>query len=376
MSIKMQKTEPTSSESFSNISLLRAIAALMVVYDHLFCLVPLRHFGSAAFPASIVQEYISTPLGIIQDFGWMGVAIFFIVSGFIISHVAIRESRTEFIVKRVFRIYPPLILAVLIACLATYITSDITYTAGEILSAFTLANYWIHPQVPILGVAWTLAIEIIFYALTFSLLPILKRSPAIAITIQLVIIFSIYIARRNFGHSFFLFSASAAYLPYLIIGQVTYFMYAKLITPKVFFALFLATYVAALTGIQLIHKVFLPIDNSYLINFTYAYFIFFLFLIFKEKLKVPPFAQLLADSSYSIYLLHGTVGITVIVLASKYIESKSGIVVFLTSLSAAALSILASWLFFRLVERPSIKAARRACRAINMKTFRAQKEHA
>lgn len=105
--MNMQRIENIQPDSFANISLLRAIAALMVVYDHLFCIVPLRHFGSAAFPAPVVQEYISTPLGIIQDFGWLGVAIFFLVSGFIISHVAMRENRVEFIVKRVFRIYPP-----------------------------------------------------------------------------------------------------------------------------------------------------------------------------------------------------------------------------------------------------------------------------
>jgi len=47
----MQRIENIRPESFANISLLRAIAALMVVYDHLFCIVPLRHFGVAAFPA-------------------------------------------------------------------------------------------------------------------------------------------------------------------------------------------------------------------------------------------------------------------------------------------------------------------------------------
>lgn len=304
----------------------------------------------------------------------MGVAIFFLVSGFIISHVAMRESRTEFLVKRVLRIYPPLILAVLIACIAESITSGKTYTFEQTLSAFTLTNYWTHPQVKILGVAWTLAIEILFYAFTLALLPMLKKFPKAAITIQLSIILFIYFARKEFGQNFFLISASAAYLPYLIIGQVTYFVYVKMITPRAFFILLSAAYAAALAGIQSIHKQFIQLDNSYLTNFAYAYFIFIIFLIFRDKLKVTPLTQFLADSSYSLYLLHGTIGITTIVLISKHLDSKSGIVVFLTSLLAAALSILASWLFFKLVERPSIKLARSTCRAINMKFFREQKD--
>ncbi len=110
----MQPIARATPDSFSNITLLRAIAALMVVYDHLFGVLPSQYFGSPTFLVPLIQNNITTPLGIIQDFGWIGVALFFIVSGFIITHVAMRESRTEFLVKRIFRIYPPLILAILI----------------------------------------------------------------------------------------------------------------------------------------------------------------------------------------------------------------------------------------------------------------------
>ena len=346
----------------------------MVVYDHLFAIMPLQNFGYSAFPVSLIQTAINTPLGIIQDFGWIGVAIFFIVSGFIISHVSMRESQTEFLVKRIFRIYPPLILAILVACATTFITTGQTFTLRETLSAFTLTNYWTYPQVVILGVAWTLAIEIIFYALTFALLPILKKSPCAAIIIQIAIIFSIYAVRGNFGNRFFLFSACAAYLPYLIVGQATYFLYNKTIRIKVFLVLLLLLYSAALAGIWLIHTAFLPTNNSYLINFSYAYFIFITLLILKDKLRIPALIQRLADSSYSIYLLHGTIGGTTIALTLKYTDSHSTTIIFLTSLVAATLSILAAWIFFLLVEKPSIKAARNLCRMINTRPLKVQKD--
>jgi peptidoglycan/LPS O-acetylase OafA/YrhL len=44
--------------------------------------------------------------------GHLGVGIFFLVSGFIISHVAEKETRAEFVVKRVLRIWPTLTIAV------------------------------------------------------------------------------------------------------------------------------------------------------------------------------------------------------------------------------------------------------------------------
>ncbi|NUU35664.1 acyltransferase [Pseudomonas sp. C2B4] len=363
-------------ESFSNITLLRAVASLMVVYDHLFSMVPVKNFGSPAFPVSFVQTAIDNPLGIIQDFGWIGVAIFFIVSGFIITHVSMRESQTEFLVKRIFRIYPPLILAVLIACAMTYITTNQTFSFWEIISAFTLTNYWTYPQIVILGVAWTLAIEIIFYAFTFVLLPILKNNPCAAIIIQVAVVFCVYAVRGKFGNEFFLFAACVAYLPYLIVGQVTYFLYSKVIGLKVFFALLILLYAAILAGIQLIHVIFLPANNSYLINFSYAYFIFIMLLVFKDRVKVPQFVHRLADSSYSIYLLHGTIGGAVIVLVAKYTSNHSAPVIFITSLAAAALSILVAWIFFLLVEKPSIKVARSLCKMINARTLKVQKEQA
>jgi len=372
----MQQIGRANLENFSNITLLRAVASLMVVYDHLFSIMPSVNFGFSAFPVSYIKATIDGPLGIIQDFGWMGVAIFFIVSGFIITHVSMRESQTEFLVKRVFRIYPPLILATLIACATTYITTAQTFTFWEMVSAFTLTNYWSYPQVIILGVAWTLAIEVIFYAFTFLILPILKKSPFVAIVIQVVVIFGIYAARGKFGNGFFLFSACVAYLPYLIVGQVTYFLYSKAIGVKAFFVLLLLVYAVMLAGIQLIHVAFLPANNSYLISFSYAYFIFVMLLVFKDKLRVPLFVQRLADSSYSIYLLHGTIGGAFIALMAKHTSGHSMVTVTLISLLAAAVSITAAWIFFLLVEKPSIKVARNLCRLIGTKKPAMQKDQA
>ena len=41
----------------------------------------------------------AAPLGIIQDFGWFGVALFFLISGFIISDRAAAESTRTFVIS-------------------------------------------------------------------------------------------------------------------------------------------------------------------------------------------------------------------------------------------------------------------------------------
>src|SRR5829696_6677708 len=56
--------------------------------------------------------------------GHLGVVIFFFVSGFVISHVAMAETRREFIIKRVFRIWPTLALAIVLTWIAKTVAAS------------------------------------------------------------------------------------------------------------------------------------------------------------------------------------------------------------------------------------------------------------
>src|SRR5438477_6323288 len=59
---------------------------------------------------------------------------FFVVIGFIITHVALQESPFEFVVKRVMRIYPPLIVSVLVYAAVCWV-----YQLAAGASLFTLS---------------------------------------------------------------------------------------------------------------------------------------------------------------------------------------------------------------------------------------------
>lgn len=104
-------------EHFFFLDFLRAGAAWLVVYSHIIAEYPKQNGLSLPFVEK-VDAYINVPLGIIQNFGWLGVCIFFLISGFVITHVSMRESPAEFFIKRIFRIYPMLIIAVLTAVAA------------------------------------------------------------------------------------------------------------------------------------------------------------------------------------------------------------------------------------------------------------------
>jgi len=130
-------------KNFKTLQLLRGIAALAVVLFH-----GLEH----------------TNLKNIFNYGSAGVDLFFIISGFIImyihySDIGKRKSLKSFLYKRFVRIFP------------TYWIVTISYIAlisifGHNLSIeYILKSFFLVPQLtqPIIGVAWTLEFEILFY---------------------------------------------------------------------------------------------------------------------------------------------------------------------------------------------------------------------
>ena len=153
-----------------SIQILRAIAALSVVYVH--CTISKDYY----FPAT----------------GLFGVDIFFIISGFIIAFVVTRDVN-QFMIKRVFRIYPMYLLATLgsafVLIVAPNIFNTMTITwAGFIKSLFFIPD----PEKgsPILGQGWTLRFEMFFYfAMYLSLLFVKNKKYSSYVCIAFIVIF-------------------------------------------------------------------------------------------------------------------------------------------------------------------------------------------
>ena len=166
-------------EKFLLIQGLRAYACTLVVFSHLFVLM-----GKNYFHCLMGSLYIG-PLGVIQ---------FFFISGFVITMVAMRESRFEFIVKRFFRIFPPILFSLVLIVMA-YVLCHLTHTMQFIESSSWKANAfpWLFlwdslstrrffknlflVDIHMNALMWTLTVEFTFYVLVFLFLPMLKQSP-------------------------------------------------------------------------------------------------------------------------------------------------------------------------------------------------------
>jgi len=149
----------------ANIQSLRGIAALLVVFSHL--LVIENKYSPDQF------------LGSWMSFGQIGVDLFFVISGFIMVHVAGNMRRggkpaLEFLFARIARIYP-LYWLVSAALLVVWLVRPDMVFSGFKTDPDIIKSFLLYPDSrdPLLAVGWTLIHEVGFY-LVFALALLLK----------------------------------------------------------------------------------------------------------------------------------------------------------------------------------------------------------
>lgn len=106
-------------------------------------------------------------------FGYLGVDLFFMISGYVIFMSARRRTTAQFIVGRATRLYPAYLVAMLTtAAFASWIGSgDTSVTLGQVLGN-VLFYQPLHHQRFVDGVYWTLMVETRFYVAVAILIAI------------------------------------------------------------------------------------------------------------------------------------------------------------------------------------------------------------
>jgi exopolysaccharide production protein ExoZ len=205
------QTSIQSAKSLVSIQVLRAVAATAVVVGHLNP--EFATFGPKAH-------------ALLPDFsvGAYGVDLFFVISGFVMVYASERyfgqpDGPKQFFLRRLARIVP-LYWVATTAMLAYLIVLRRGNIAGEDLSWSAVAgSYAFLPlprpsglNVPVLGVGWTLNIEMFFYSV-FALAVLVPRRRAV-LTASMLLVVTVT-AGQLLGHSP-VNSPSAAWNPVLL----------------------------------------------------------------------------------------------------------------------------------------------------------------
>jgi peptidoglycan/LPS O-acetylase OafA/YrhL len=148
-------------KKYPSINGLRAISILLVILHHL----AINHGLFNNFP-------VSGPLRIIGNFlqdGQMGVNVFFVISGFLITSLLMREEEAfgsisvkDFYIRRTLRVFPAFYFLLLVYAILQ-IAGDIKISAPSWITAITYTKYFNWKLDWYTAHAWSLSIEEHFY---------------------------------------------------------------------------------------------------------------------------------------------------------------------------------------------------------------------
>ncbi|GAO01357.1 acyltransferase [Anaeromyxobacter sp. PSR-1] len=166
----MPAVTPAPRRRLPDLDAVRGFAALSVLFYHLFAwgTRPAQSTGPARMLASLFR------------WGWLGVDVFFVLSGFLITGLLLEARQrpdyySDFYAKRAFRILPLYYASVGVACLTVVALNapvdwrGVFFSIGFLANTGSLLSFTLTEP---FGVYWSLAVEEHFYLLW----PLLVRS--------------------------------------------------------------------------------------------------------------------------------------------------------------------------------------------------------
>lgn len=309
---------------------LRGVAILLVMGFHYFYHLESFYYKSTLYPYG---ETFSSVL--IFKYGYMGVELFFIISGFVIA-MTLESSRSviDFVIRRFARIWPALIVsAILTFFLLNW--SDAPFALHRrqswpnFLPSLTLTppslwSGWFPKVDYVTGVYWSLVVEIRFYMIAVILFWLFSREKLARnlVIFTLVVYIARALLRRAMPGYNGVYDALFIpdYLPWFAAGAVFYELYKERLAKG-----------AALIMLAMMYALIARVSTNYAMIgrdpvFASAAALFFLTLFWFLATKptsirifeIRPLVWI-GECSYSIYLYHYAVGMILISQVSKTI---------------------------------------------------------
>lgn len=271
--------------------------------------------------------------------GWLGVEIFFVISGFIIPYAMYKsqysiKSYWEFIYKRVLRLHPPYLASIGLVLILGFLSTLSSIYQGApfnidptrlVLHFFYLipaSNYiWLN------DVYWTLAIEFQYYLLLGILYPIVEKNTYSALIIASIfcITSATIISSKIIFHWILLFN----------MGYLVYWLHIERIR--------IPAFIISLTIVSICSSLSLGLHQTLAGLFAVIFILYF-----KNTNKILNF---LGNISFSLYLIHIPIGGRIINLGSRFAMSEvSQVMIVLAALGA---SVITAWIFYNFFEKPA-----------------------
>jgi peptidoglycan/LPS O-acetylase OafA/YrhL len=362
---------PDSANRLAFADLLRGIAALVVVIGHFTVLYLTNPTIVALIVMSETRSTVPLPRLVTQfvdvfDLPSMGVAAFFLISGFVIPLSLEGTNTRAYMLKRFLRIFPTYWMALGIGVAALFVSAGfwskpVTHTFVEYFSStFLIANLF--GRFDILSVGWTLQIEIKFYLLAPLFYIALKRGTLLPLLLCGLAVVGVFWNATAFCNNVdiacwdhYRFSArmlwqDTMYMVFMLIGSVLYAHYRKLIPNWQAIA-----GVAFLFGCYNLAGMATPIPRQgQHLPYLWGLIIFVSLYSLRNRVALTRPFKFLANISYSLYVIHPLVG-----YVTMQLLMAAGLAYVPALMVALALVIAVAWAMHVCIEAPMIVLGKR-----------------
>ena len=191
---------------------LRALAILPVVLFHATLSIYLK--GAAEQVSITGSDVFRSPLGWIVSHGFLGVELFFVISGFVVTLPFARffllangakPSLKAFYLKRLTRIEPPYLIALVAFFVGVLVVApENARVADYIAGMFYLRTAFFGDEAWAFFISWSLEIEVQFYLLApflASIFAVRKSALRRTLLVAAIALSSIYAAQVRCAHS-------------------------------------------------------------------------------------------------------------------------------------------------------------------------------
>lgn len=332
----------TTKHRLYEIDLFRFFAAIAVVF---------YHYGFRGWMADDLSRLAAPGLAPVVQYGYLGVDLFFIISGFVILLTAGRGDTYRFVVSRAVRLYPAFWFCVsLTAFWLVFLDGGALATVSlpQYIANLTMISGFLYvPHVD--GVYWSLLVEIKFYFLVFILL-LLGMMPRIQLFLGAWLALTLANLSFNLPPAavFFLFPE---WSPYFIAGALFYLVYRDGMTPVRGLMLSVSWLLAVIQGMTrsldlaaYFDYAFEPLIVAGII--TACFGVFLLLSLGKTRSWAQPGFIHLGVMTYPLYLIHQNIGY---VLLNRFAGTAHPVVLICT---VAAAMMVVAFAIHHLWEKP------------------------
>jgi peptidoglycan/LPS O-acetylase OafA/YrhL len=310
--------------NFSNriyqIDLFRFIAALMVVlYHYLFVSQSIKGLTNVRF----------NEVGTFFKYGYLGVDLFFIISGFVIMLSVKHRSLKKFMISRFLRLYPIYWMCILITFLVTlFLGSPKFQSSFQELLVNTTMFQGVFGVKSIDGVYWSLLVELKFYML-IAIYLIVNNFKKISLNYLLFLWLLITVLHLFFREAFVFKVLNYFFVlewsSYFIAGIVFFQIFKNRLNFSKAFLLIVCLSISiynAVLRIESLESAYDSLFSPYVIACILSIFYLLMVLVSTGKLRSLNSPKLLKMGllTYPLYLLHQYVGYVLFDALEPYIN--------------------------------------------------------